>query len=168
MELRLDRIMFMLTIFALYELGEMFPITIPSSSHTKQEEVHMIKNSEEIIKGNFSALGGQWVNKSENLRAFISENEIYFDGKKYALEKGEAMKENTVRINMVSYTGVNDPTPLKYYPKGSIIPVKQSDGTILTDEYADPTDTSKDRIVLANISLTSDELEKATLYAKDK
>ncbi|RZI49043.1 hypothetical protein [Lactococcus kimchii] len=122
---------------------------------------------DEVKDGNFTTLTGIWRNKSVSSTAqeiLISGSIATIERQQYELIFGGLNAETALPYLNLSIDNSATEKILALYPKGSAIPVIHSDGSVDYSGVHDPTDQTKDRIMLGQSILPVTDTKNQVLY----
>ncbi len=136
----------------------MLPRVLPSFDQEKTTE-HLIT---QIAQGDYSNIQGKWTTE-DGLTYEIEGTRLLFAQREYYLIRG-GYDEYGVPYIM---TDDRHSAKLYFYPAGQPIPTLQGDDTVVVSDMADPSDTSKNRLLFAQTILTSEQIKENVSYLKN-
>nr|WP_270233511.1 hypothetical protein [Lactococcus garvieae] len=113
-------------------------------SHFEQGETAE-KLAAQIAQGDYSNIQGKWTTE-EGVNCQIDGIRLLLGKREYYMVKG-GYDEYGIPYIM---TDDKHSAKLYFYPIGKPIPTLQEDGTVVVSDMADPSDTSKNRLLFAN------------------
>ncbi|WP_285006165.1 hypothetical protein [Lactococcus formosensis] len=126
-------------------------------------------NVEQIKRGNFETIQGEWVNDESDIdgrTVRILDAKVIKQKREFHLRYG-GIDEQTGQVYLWMYLeGIapENSSRFEIYPKGSPIPVKLRNGTIDYSGKYDPTFRGEDRILPEGSARTVEELASLVLY----
>ncbi|MFC4652814.1 hypothetical protein ACFO26_07810 [Lactococcus nasutitermitis] len=131
-----------------------------------QKEIQDIELAQ-LMRGDFSSIQGKWHNEEKKETKYIIDgNLLLTNNKRYYLSIGGLLTTGApyIKINSESEQDFINTAPLSVYPVGKTIPIMQADGSIDNTGKYDPSDLSKERLLLAQSVLTSEKVKEEVCY----
>lgn len=129
-------------------------------SHFEQGETAE-KLAAQIAQGDYSNIQGKWTTE-EGVNCQIDGIRLLLGKREYYMVKG-GYDEYGIPYIM---TDDKHSAKLYFYPVGKPIPTLQEDGTVVVSDMADPSDTSKNRLLFAQTVLPSEQIKENVFHQK--
>ena len=117
----------------------------------------------QIAQGDYSSIQGKWASE-RGVNYEIDGSRFLFGKREYYMIKGGYDNYGIPYI----MTDNRHSAKLYFYPAGKPIPTLQEDGTVVVSDIADPSDTSKNRLLFAQTVLPSEQIKENVFHQKIK
>ena len=113
----------------------------------------------QIAQGDYSSIQGKWASE-RGVNYEIDGSRFLFGKREYYMINGGYDDYGIPYI----MTDNRHSAKLYFYPAGKPIPTLQEDGTVVVSDIADPSDTSKNRLLFAQTVLPSEQIKENVFY----
>ena len=145
-----------------------------SRSETAHSQVRFynldeLKNLEfqQVLSGDLSTLAGRWRsqdNQKTGIQFRIEGNSFFIEDKRYYLSVTGKTEHGAIFLERPENKAA---APIIFYPKGVAIPILLDNGKIDYSGLRDPSDHSKNRIILAQTTLNSKKVSELVCYQSE-